>query len=365
MLQYTEKLTYALRKLYTSYGYKKVSVKKFEEYDLYVDNRNFFKEENVITFMGAQGKLLALKPDVTLSIVKNISDSEGHFEKMYYLDRVYRFSKTNQEYKEINQVGLELVGTVDPYSYLEIIMLAIESLRCTEKPYLLDIAHLGFLTGLLEALDIDYYSKQTITACIHAKNTHDLKRLLRNLPLSVDVQEKVAQLPLLHGSFDKTLEKAKALVLNRQMSDALEELESIYLLLKSCNYEQKITLDFSMVNDIDYYNGIIFQGYIKNLSDLVLTGGQYDNLMKKLGKKQGALGFALNVDALAEFAEETAYDFDVLVLYDESTNCKELFDQVQKFIQKGLRVRTDTQSNGHLRYREIYRLTEDGLEAVQ
>ena len=66
-----ERAVLTLRQLYEGYGYRRYRIEKFEPYDLYRENRNFLDEETAITFPDSRGRLMALKPDVTMSIVKS------------------------------------------------------------------------------------------------------------------------------------------------------------------------------------------------------------------------------------------------------------------------------------------------------
>ena len=77
-----EKAIFALRALYKQYGYLPFKMSKFEEYDLYVQNKDFLVSDRVITFNDTNGKLLALKPDVTLSIIKNTTFEVGCKQKV-------------------------------------------------------------------------------------------------------------------------------------------------------------------------------------------------------------------------------------------------------------------------------------------
>ena len=119
---------FKMRSLYKKFGYTQFKMSKFEEYDLYVRNKNYLVSENVITFTDTDGKLLALKPDVTLSIIKNCEDGKG-VNKVFYDENVYRVSKGTQSFKELMQVGLECIGDVDSYCIYEVMMLACESLK--------------------------------------------------------------------------------------------------------------------------------------------------------------------------------------------------------------------------------------------
>ena len=105
-LKTDERAMFALRALYGRYGYSQYKMSKFEEYDLYVRNKNFLISDNIITFTDTNGKLMALKPDVTLSIIKNSKDEAGKLEKVYYNENVYRVSGATHSFKEIMQVPI-------------------------------------------------------------------------------------------------------------------------------------------------------------------------------------------------------------------------------------------------------------------
>ena len=108
VLSVTERLTFSLRGLYSKYGYQPYRMSKFEEYDLYSRNKDFLISDSVITFTDIGGKLMALKPDVTLSIIKNHTD--GETKKLYYNENVYRVAKGTNTFKEIMQSGVECIG---------------------------------------------------------------------------------------------------------------------------------------------------------------------------------------------------------------------------------------------------------------
>ncbi|MBR4845925.1 MAG: ATP phosphoribosyltransferase regulatory subunit, partial [Bacteroidaceae bacterium] len=98
-----EQAVFALRELYETYGYAPYKMSKFEEYDLYVRNKDFLISDGIITFTDTDGKLMALKPDVTLSIIKNSKDRPGCVRKVYYNENVYRVSEDAHCFKEIMQ----------------------------------------------------------------------------------------------------------------------------------------------------------------------------------------------------------------------------------------------------------------------
>ena len=176
LLQKNEETAFRLRGLYRSYGYQPYKMSKFEEYDLYVRNKSFLLSENILTFTDLDGKLMALKPDVTLSILKNGRGGPG-LQKVYYSENVYRPSATAGGFREIPQTGLECIGSLDAAAEGEVLMLAAKSLAVISPEYLLDVSHQGFVAGLLEGLDLPDETRRRALAAMGAKNTPALERL--------------------------------------------------------------------------------------------------------------------------------------------------------------------------------------------
>ena len=154
VLRQDEKITLELRTLYEQYGYRKYRMSKFEEYELYLENKNFLKSQHIITFHDLDGRVLALKPDVTLSIAKNTHATAKSSEKFYYLENVYRLDKPSGGYREISQLGLEYIGKLDRIAAYEVISLAQQTLRAISSRCQMQLSHIGFWVSLLEGLGI-------------------------------------------------------------------------------------------------------------------------------------------------------------------------------------------------------------------
>ena len=152
ILKREEKAVFALRSLYRSYGYSPYKMSKFEEYEYYIRNKDFLVSDRFITFNDTNGKLLALKPDVTLSIIKNCDDTPGCKQKVYYNENIYRISENTHQYKEIMQAGLECIGDIDLYDVYEALSLAAQSLALIHEEFVLQISHLGILSAVLNAV---------------------------------------------------------------------------------------------------------------------------------------------------------------------------------------------------------------------
>jgi ATP phosphoribosyltransferase regulatory subunit len=151
VLRSDELAIYDLRELYRKFGYSQYKVSRFEEYDLYARNKSFLVSENILTFTDTNGKLMALKPDVTLSIIKNISADDKEMYKLYYNENVYRTSAESHGFKEIVQTGLECIGSLDVLDTFEVVYLAAKSLDVVSSDFVLDISHIGVFSAVLDA----------------------------------------------------------------------------------------------------------------------------------------------------------------------------------------------------------------------
>lgn len=304
--------------LYGDAGYRKFRMRKFEEYSLYLENKNFLVSEHVLAFNGLDGRLLALKPDVTLSIVKNTGASEREGEKLFYAESVYRLDKKTKEYREIEQVGLEMLGGVDAVGTLEVLSLALESLSLISERSVLAISHMGFLDAVFRSLGLGAAACSRIYACFKTEGAHELFRLSEELGLNGDVAEALAALISFDLGDADRFAAARMLAVSDEAKGAVAELELLFSELAASGYGGRVRLDFSVVSDSDYYNGIVFSGYVDGVPKAVLTGGRYDRLAAKLGKSISALGFAVYLSELSYFLggiEE--YDADYLLLYGQ------------------------------------------------
>ena len=175
LLKNEEKAVFALRALYSKNGYTQFKMSKFEEYDLYMKNKDFLVSQGVITFNDTDGKLLALKPDVTLSILKNSIDKEGLVQKVYYNENVYRISDSSHTYKEIMQSGLECIGDITEENSIEVVLLAFESLKLINENFVVNLSHMGLVEGLLEDYNIKDSVKNNVIKAICDKNSGALR----------------------------------------------------------------------------------------------------------------------------------------------------------------------------------------------
>ena len=355
ILKNEEKAVFALRSLYRQYGYLPYKMSKFESYEYYIQNKDFLVSDRIITFNDTNGRLLALKPDVTLSIIKNGEDIPGCKQKLCYDENVYRVSENTHQFKEIMQAGLECIGDIDLYDIFEAVSLAAQSLALISEDFVLQISHMGILSAVLDAICPDPAFQQKAIECVKGKNTHDLSRLCDQYGVEAT---RLTQLTGAYGQRGKVLSQLESMDCGQ---DALQTLKALSDLLDTQPWSDKVQFDFSVVNNMSYYNGIVFQGYLSGICERVLAGGQYDKLMQKLERRAGAVGFAVYLDLLEQMpAEDADYDVDVLLLYDAASEKTAVAKTVAALTSQGKTVSAQKSIPQKLRYRQLLQLKKEG-----
>ncbi len=340
-----DRLSAELSSLYKSRGYKKYKMGSFEEYSVYLDNKDFLISKNVITFGGLDGRLMALRPDVTLSIIKNVKADET--SKLFYNEKVYR--AVGEEYKEVSQTGVEVIGDIDLVTEAEITGLILSTLDKVGKNYFLDVSHIGFVEGLIDYFSVSEEDKNKLYALLKAKNVHDI---LKEVPsLGEDNAKLFEKLITICGSPEIALKEAEEICVNQKMKDALKSLKELFSVLKITGRNNRVNINFSIANNADYYSGLIFNGYIEGIPKAVLSGGRYDKLVQKFEKSAGAIGFALYLGEIARYFSDKIEETDALIIYgNDAVSALTVADE---FVNGGLSVRL-SKENVSGRFKKVY-----------
>lgn len=361
VLKYDERMVYDLRELYRRHGYTRFKMNKFEEYDLYSKNKDFLVSDNVITFTDTNGRLMALKPDVTLSIVKNAKWQRGCVQKVYYNENVYRVSRSTHAFEELMQAGLECIGDLDTPQMCEVVLLAAQSLRQVSESFVLDISHMGIVSAIMEAMSLSTDAQASLLQALSEKNIHGARAVCAENGADEMLCERLLQLMKLYGPILDVLPDLTKLCEGLSVDTALNELNAIAAVLRINGFAGNTRLDFSVVHDINYYSGIVFQGFVDGVPSGILIGGRYDRLLRKMGKQGGAIGFAVYLDLLERLHRETrANDADILCLYDGKDDPAALSLAVQNWNAQGKSVLLQREIPAQMRFGEIVRFGTGG-----
>lgn len=359
-----DSLTYELSRLYKQWGYKEYRMAKFEEYSFYSDNRDFLSSSSILAFNNSDGRLMALKPDITLSIVKNAKLTDA-LTKLYYNESVFRMTESSNDFKEIKQTGVEVLGKIDNYLAAEVLSLAAKSLAAIDESFILSVSHMAFIPSLLAEMKIGENTKKEIITCIKGKNSHDLKTICDKCGVYEKQTELLVKLAKVNGKLTQTLPELSALASNDEMKKACAELQFIADSLGKSNVADKLYIDLSVLNNTEYYNGIIFQGYVEKAPKAVLSGGRYDKLANKIRDNTQAIGFAVYLDNLnLYYRKEREFDSDILIIADAHSSSVSLLSLVEGFIEKGFSVRVEHTVPEGYKAKTVYNFENGALREV-
>ena len=289
-----EKVILNLRTLFSSFGYRSYKINKFEEYDLYVRNKDFLVSDGIISFTDKNGKLMALKPDVTLSIVNSHRYEPGKINKLYYDEKVYRVTSGSQGYREITQAGLEALGDINESTISEVLFAAASSLKAIENDYVLNVSHTGLMEEIVDFLGIAPEHKAAVIRAAGMKAFHEIESIALENGVSQDKLETFRRMLYLPKDCACALSELEKLQVSDRFSEIAGYLKNVLSPLSALN----VCIDFSVPVNMRYYNGIVMNGFVKSIPQALLSGGRYDPLLRRVGKQGAAIGFAVYLDRL-------------------------------------------------------------------
>ena len=358
-----DRLPLELSKLYEQFGYQKYCMSKFEEYGFYSDNRDFLSTDGIIAFNNSAGKLMALKPDITLSIVKNARTLPHANARYYFNENVYRIFENTHDCREIKQCGIELLGDVDSHATAEIVLLALKSLEKIDPDFTLIISHIAFVSSALEDAGIIGEPRRKVLSFLKRKNRHDLVRWCEENSVNPEIIERLIKISSISGSLGDVLPLLKELVTGEKTAAAYDELLNLFNALNQMDLYNKLRLDLSVLNHLDYYNGILLQGYVKNSPSPVLSGGRYDSLAKKIRGDGGAFGFAVYLNGLnLHYPNNKNYDCDLVIIYEQSD--ANLLAAVNDMSKNGKTVRVERKMPESIKAKQVFEYKNGILSEV-
>lgn len=291
-----------LTRLFESYGYKEVITPTFEYLEVIETGAGNIREE-LFLFMDREGGILSLRPEMTVAIARfaSIHLAEEKFpQRLYYNANVFRHVQPQlARYREFWQAGIELLGASGVWADSEVISLAVKALnKVGLKDFKVSINQIGIFNSLLNDSSLSYEDRGKIRNLIENKDLVELSRLLESLNIDDELKETLIKMPVLHGGLE-ILNQLSYIDKNPAAYAAANDLVQIYEALKMCGVIDNIVVDTGVLRGLDYYTGIVFEGYSPDLGYGLLGGGRYDNLLGKFGLSRPATGFALGVDRLS------------------------------------------------------------------
>lgn len=287
--------------------YRKVMTPAIEFFDVFDSENTGIEPEEMFKLTDSKGRTTVLRPDNTMPIARMVAtrlNNEDFPVRLYYNQSVFvRNKDLAGKINEIAQSGVEFIGDGSMQADIEVISMAVESLkRCELNAFKIEIGNAAFFNTILDKMNISTTTKADICNLIEGKNYAALGDLLDTFEDSREVR-LIKKLPRLFGNA-RVIEEAKRLYSDEKANQALDYLKAVYDALCSAGLEEYIMLDLGLVNRSNYYTGVIFHGYAQGSGLTVLSGGRYDNLLEKFGMPAPAIGFGVDVSAVCEAMRE-------------------------------------------------------------
>ncbi|NLM51609.1 MAG: ATP phosphoribosyltransferase regulatory subunit [Firmicutes bacterium] len=296
------KLEEFIQQVFSRWGYREVSTPAFEYSEIFAADLKAGLENSIYRFPDEQGRMLVLRPDFTLPIARVVAVhfAEGPLPlRLCYGGEIFRYAGGLQgKQRALTQAGVELMGDATPGSDAEVVALAAAVLQeAGLDEFTLCLGHVGFLDLLLAAYDLLPQDVEKIKLLFNKKDFVTLKEMVTKLKISEQAKESIMQIPLLRGGVE-VLTKARALLPAGANVQPLELLQEIWSVLEDYKVTQFVTLDLGMVRMMNYYTGMVFEGYTNGLGYPLCGGGRYDQLLTNFGCELSAVGFAVSLDHL-------------------------------------------------------------------
>lgn len=287
--------------LFQSRGFSEVTTPGLEFLDVFSVHGRGIPIECMQKLVDPKGRLMVLRPDSTLPIARLCATRLKGREKpvrLFYSQPVYSVTRdVSGRSDEVTQAGVELIGPSSRKSDLEILTMAAQAMqRCGMENYRLELGHIGVFNALMDDWQLDEDDREELRLLIESKNYPGLNDWLDSASPSPQAG-LLKQLPRLFGGAEVFAQAGQ--LFSGGAATAIAYLREIYESLCSLGLGEKITIDLGLVNRTDYYTGVVFKGYIEGHGGEVLSGGRYDRLLAQFGEDAGAIGFAVDVDVVA------------------------------------------------------------------
>ena len=303
------KIINSINDVFNSWGYKEVITPSIEFYDGFRYEYSGLKEENIYKFFDSKGRILALRPDMTIPIVRLISTrfkDENDNLKLRYEANIYRvFEEFSGKRNEYTECGIELISKEKEFSDLQVLIIAIEALKATGvKNFKIEIGEVNFFKSAIESLEISKDEKGMLSELIEKKKIQELNSFLEEISIEDSIKDTFSKLPLIFGEGIEVLDMYKKISFNSKMIESINYLENLVKRLESLGYKDYLTFDLGITPRLNFYTGIIFRGFIEGSGNVVLSGGRYDDLIGSVKDDFKGIGFSINVDELTRIFED-------------------------------------------------------------
>lgn len=338
-----------IRKVFRASGYYEVETPIVEFYDVFSTEENIIPQETMFKFFDQQGRILVLRPDLTIPIARvaatKLKDA-AYPLRISYIGNAFKYNELGGgKQKEFTQAGVEIIGVNTPEADAEVIATAIDAVKATGfENFQIDIGQVEFFKGLMEETGLSEEETEKMRVLIDRKDFLGIEELVEEHNIRDDLKELILDFPKLFGSTD-VIDRVEKYPINERSIKALNNLRSIINILDDYGLSKYVSVDLGMVQSLNYYSGTIFRGFTYGVGFPILSGGRYDRLVEKFGKSSPATGFSMGINMVMMALDRQKVEFekprvDTLVCYREEGR-KTAFQICETLRKQGLAVEVD------------------------
>ena len=246
---------------------------------------------------GWSGERVVLRPDGTIPIARYYIETTGGkgVAKLFYVSNVFSFEETGAETREKWQCGAELIGASSQAADVELMLMAMETLKELGLAPEVRLSHAGLIRAILGRIEAN---QEEQTKAFDRILDGDTEALVRAKPELAKILEPILVSKGKSAGFLKNV----TVMLGHDLPELqkpLADFTEIAAVLDSLEVPYEI--DIASGRGFEYYTGLVFQ--LWSGDEMVAGGGRYDALIPLLGGKDTpASGFALYVDRAMRFA---------------------------------------------------------------
>jgi len=301
-----------IRRLFKIYGFQEVETPTIEPLELFELKSGEEIRHRMYRFKDLGGRDVVLRPEATASVTKLVVQEMRSMPlpiKIGYILNAFRYDEPQYgRYREFKQGGFEIFGTKSPMADAEILEVSsrlMDSLGI--KDYYIKIGHEGVLRAVLAFFNVEESTQDRVLGLIDKERLTEAFEILASLPKGGEAIELIKSLwEIKSKNPGEALKRAEALL--KDLPGALEQLENFreIIELAKASGVGELLVDMGFARGLDYYTGMIFEVYAKDLRIAVNGGGRYDKLAGLLGWDVPAVGCAPGIDRLSLVLGEDA-----------------------------------------------------------
>jgi len=203
------------------------------------------------------------------------------------------------------QLGAELFGHAGVESDIEIISLAVSSLRAAgiSQPYL-DLGHVGVFRGLARAAGCDAAQEAALLEALQRKAVAEIDELLDEAGIDQPWRRMLRALPQLNGGVEALDHAGEVLAeAPESVRQALRNLWGVAAGLERRLPDLPLHFDLAELRGYGYHTGIVFAALVPGYGSEVARGGRYDDIGRVFGNPRPATGFSADLRTLVQVSD--------------------------------------------------------------